>query len=151
MDPLVPKDAFWFFAQLWPTLVVALIIYIGGVVAARVAETIWPPAADLFEGKTKTFDPTLPFSFRLWYATRLGHPFIVGGMIGLIPDVPRPVFVTNATAAVLWFGLAGIANGQIHMLVDATVGQARKLVDLIAPWVRQKLGVPDADKPSDKE
>lgn len=146
MDPAVPKDAFWFFDQLWPTLVVALVIYIGGVVAGQVVQIIWPQSADLMAEKTKVVDPSLPFLFRLWHATRLAHPFMVGALIGLTPDLPHPVFVTSQTASVLWFGLAGIANGQIHMLMDAVTGQARKLVDLITPWVRKKLGLSEPEK-----
>lgn len=143
MDPSVPKDAFWFFDQLWPTLVVALVIYTGGVVAEKLAVTIWPTSADLFSGKPKTPDASFPLAFRFWYATRLCHPFLVGATIALIPDLPRPIFVTNTTACVLWFGLAGIANGQIHMLIEGVISQARKVVDLIAPWARKKLGLED--------
>jgi len=136
------KDLFWFFTQFWSTIVVALVIYGGGLTANQIVTTIWPQTGDLVSGKTKVMDSKLPLLFRLWYVTHLAHPFIVGAAISFIPALPHPDFVTSRTSGALWFGLAGMGNGTIHALVEALVGQVRKLVDLLVPWVRQKLGLP---------
>jgi hypothetical protein len=144
MDDSVGKDITWFFAQFWSSLVVALVIYVGGVTAARIVKAIWPQTSDLVDEKTKVTDPKLPFLFRLWYTTRLSHPFIVGVLISFVPELPHPEFVSSHTSGALWFGFCGLANGQIHMLVEAMTGQFRKAVDLFVPWLRQKLGLPSA-------
>lgn len=144
MDPSVPKDATWFFDQLWSTLVVALVIYGGGLTANQIVMAIWPQTRDLVEGKTRVMDPALPLLFRLWFTTRLSHPFVVGAALSFVPGLPEPDFVTSHTSGALWMGFAGMGNGTVHQIVDATVRQVMKLVDLIGPWVRQRLGLPAA-------
>lgn len=152
MDPSVQKDVWWFLAQFWSTVVVALAIYTGGLVACRIVVGIWPQTADLVAGRKKTVDQSLPLAFRIWYATYLAHPFVVGMLIGLIPDLPRPDFINSRTSTMLWFGFAGLGNGQIHMLVEALARQVSHAFSLITPWVRQKLGLnPPAPAPAPKE
>lgn len=147
MDPSVQKDVWWFLSQFWSTIMVALVIYTGGLVACRIVVAIWPQTADVVSGRAKRVDPTLPLVFRVWHATYLAHPFIVGALIGLVPDLPRPDFITSKTSAALWFGLAGLGNGQIHMLVDAFARQVSNSFSVIGPWVRQKLGMGSAPTP----
>lgn len=142
MDDSVGKDITWFFGEFWSTLVVALVIYGGGVTAGRIVKAIWPQTSDLVDEKSKVMDPKLPLLFRLWYTTRLSHPFFVGVAMSFIPDLPHPEFAGSHTSAALWFGFAGMGNGQIHMLVEAATGQARKAIDLIGPWIRKQLGLP---------
>lgn len=141
MDASSEKDVTWFFGEFWSTLVVALVIYGGGRTAEQVVTTIWPQSSDFVTGKVKALDTRLPLLFRLWWSTRLSHPFIVGALISLVPQLPHPQFVTSHTSGALWFGLAGMGNGQVHMIVDALTNQMRKAVDLFVPWVRQRLGL----------
>lgn len=136
------KDLTWFFSQGWSSLVVALVIYGGGLTAQQIVTAIWPQTRDLTDGKVKVMDPKLPFLFRLWYTTRLSHPFIVGAAISFIPGLPAPEFVTSHTSGALWFGFCGIGNGQIHMLAEAAYRQVMKVVNSLAPWIRQRLGMP---------
>jgi hypothetical protein len=144
MDPSVPKDATWFFGQFWSTIVVALVIYGGGLTANQIVKAIWTQTADLVDGKTKVMDPKLPLLFRLWYTTRLSHPFVVGAAMSFIPELPLPDFVTSHTSGVLWMGFAGMGNGTIHQIVVAATGQIEKVVNSLAPWIRQRLGMPAA-------
>jgi len=144
MDPSVPKDASWFFAEFWSSLVVALVIYGGGVTASRIVKAAWPQTSDVVDEKTKVVDPKLPLLFRIWYATRLSHPFFVGVAMSFVPDLPHPEFVSSHTSGALWFGFCGLGNGQIAMLAEEATKQAMKVVDSLAPWIRQRLGMPAA-------
>lgn len=136
------KDLLWLWTELWSTLTVALIVYGGGLTANRVALSFVPDARDYLAGRVETLDARWPVLFRLWAATRVGHPFVVGALFALIPDMPRPEMIGTQTSAALWFGGAGMLNGQIFLLVDAVSKQLMKLVNLIVPWVRSKLGMP---------
>jgi hypothetical protein len=147
MDPSVPKDATWFFGQLWSTIVVALVIYGGGLTANRIVKALWAQTADLVDGKAKAMDPKLPLLFRLWYTTRLSHPFVVGALLSFIPELPHPDFADSRTSAALWFGFAGMGNSTIHELVEAATRQVMKVVESLAPWIRQKLGMRPSSRP----
>jgi hypothetical protein len=147
MDPTdtqASKDAWYFWTQLWPSLVVALSIYTSGVVAKNVAKVLVPAGKDLIDGKTKDAPTTLPLLFRLWFATLFAHPMLVGGLVALIPEMPRPEWVQGTVPAVAWFAFVGLSNGQVHMLVDGVGTQVRKVLPLFIPWARQKLGLPPA-------
>ncbi len=141
MDPAVPKDIWWFISEFWSTTVVALIIYGGGLTATRVALSFVPDSREYLDGKTPLVSLSWPLLFRLWATTRVAHPFLVGSAIAFIPGLPRPEIITSQTSAVLWFGFAGMMNGQIHQLGEAIGRQIMKLVDLIVPWVRARIGL----------
>ena len=147
MDPTdtqASKDAWYFWTQLWPSLVVALSIYTSGVVAKNIAKVLVPEGKAVIDGQTKDVPVTLPIVFRLWWATLFAHPMLVGGLIALIPGMPRPEWVQGAVPAIGWFAFVGLSNSQIHALVDGVSVQARKVVDSLAPWIRQRLGMPAA-------
>lgn len=146
MDPAVPKDIWWFIDNFWSSMVVALVIYGGGLTATRVALSFVPAAKDYLDTQTKVepLDPEWPLLFRLWAVTRIAHPFVVGALISFVPDLPRPAGIYSGTSAVLWFGFVGMANGQIHLLGEAVAHQAGKAVGLIVPWARARLGLPPA-------
>lgn len=135
------KDFTWFFSQGWSTLVVALIIYGGGLTAEQIVLALWPQTGDLVGGRTKVMDPKLPVLFRLWWLTRLAHPFIVGAAVSFVPGLPAPDFVTSHTSGALWFGFAGMLNGQLHQIAEAVANQTRKVVELAVPWARSKIGL----------
>ena len=113
------KDFTWFFSQGWSTIVVALVIYGGGLTAEQIVLALWPQTSDLVSGKTKVMDPKLPVLFRLWWLTRLAHPFLVGAAISFVPGLPAPDFVTSHTSGALWFGFSGMLNGQLHQIAEA--------------------------------
>jgi len=151
MDDSVWKDVGYVGLQLWSTLVVSLVIFGGGITANRIVKGIWPDTTDLVDGKTIVLPTTLPWLFRVWYLTRYAHPFVVGGLIGLIPGLPHPDFIASRTAYVLWFGFAGIANGQIAAIMQGVAMQAQRLVDLIVPWVQRRLGLSGRSTPPPEE
>lgn len=147
MDPN-SKDFWWLFSQLWPALVVALAVYAGGLTANGLAALYLPASASYLERKTFEMDPKWPLFFRIWATTRLLHPGLVGASVAFIPGVPWPVFVSSTTGAALWFGLAGMLNGQVHMIGSAVSRQIMKIVDLAVPWARSKLGIPSTPPPA---
>jgi len=138
------KDFTWFFSQGWSTIVVALVIYGGGLTAEQIVLALWPQTSDLVSGKTKVMDPKLPVLFRLWWLTRLAHPFLVGAAISFVPGLPAPDFVTSHTSGALWFGFSGMLNGQLHQIAEAVANQTRKVIELAVPWARSKIGLPAA-------
>jgi hypothetical protein len=85
---------------------------------------------------------SLPMAFRLWWATRWLHPMLVGGACAFIPNLPRPEWAGSMTSAVIWYALVGFGNGQVHIIVTGLGRQVTRLVDLVVPWVRQKIGLP---------
>jgi len=150
MDSDAQKDIGWILGQLWPTLVVALVIYGGGITVEQLWRTIVPGTKDLLAGKTTDVDPKLPLWFKLWYATRSAHPFVIGVAVSFIPMMPRPAWVTSQVMAVIWYGGAGGANGQIHLLATGLSTQAQKVVGMLSSFVRKRLGLPtDPPPPAD--
>jgi len=142
MDSSQTKDIWYYWLQLWPSLVVALGIWAGGMTASSVAKVLVPASKDVVDGKTPPeAATTLPLAFRLWWATRWLHPMLVGGAAAFIPNLPRPEWVDSTTGAVIWFAFVGFSNGQVHIMATGLGRQATRLLDLIVPWVRQKLGL----------
>jgi len=141
MDTSSEKDIWWFLLTFWPSIVVALAVYGGGVTANRIAGVFVPAAKDYLTGKTADADPKWPLTFRLWAATRTAHPFFVGGSFAFVPGLPHPDFISSQVSAVLWFAFAGMMNGQVHMLVDAMSSQVQKVVGSLAPAIRTRLGL----------
>lgn len=143
MDSSSTKDIWYYWLQLWPSLVVALGIWAGGMTADSVAKVLVPASKDVVDGKVPPeMATTLPITFRLWWATRWLHPMLVGGACAFIPNLPRPEWVGSATSAVIWYSLVGFGNGQVHLMAAGLGRQATRLLDLIVPWVRQRLGLP---------
>jgi hypothetical protein len=148
MDTEATKDFWWFFEQLWPTFVIALGIYGGGVTANRIALAFVPSAKGFLRGKTEESDPKWPVLFRAWAITRAAHPALVGVAVAFIPGLPRPEFISSQPSAVLWFGgFAGMLNGQVGLLVESITAQVPRVAALIVPWVRSKLGLPSQSQP----
>jgi len=150
MDANAQKDLYWFFVQLWPSMVVALIVYVGGLTTNALASLFFPAAKAYLSGKQAEIDPSWPFLFRLWASTRVSHPFLVGALISLVPELPRPEFAEGEISAAMWFGLVGMLNGQVHMIGESVVRQITRVVGLILPWARTKLGLPASETESDK-
>lgn len=142
MDSSATKDLTYYWLQLWPSLVVALAVWAGGMTANSVVKVLVPASKDVVDGKVPPeAATTLPLTFRLWWATRWIHPMTIGSIAAFIPGMPRPDWVGSTTAAVIWFGLVGFGNGQVHIIATGLGRQATRLLDLIVPWVRQRLGL----------
>jgi acyl dehydratase len=137
MDASQTKDIWYFAAQLWSSLVVALAVYGGGLTASSLMGVLYPSAKEVLGGKTQDVDPKLPLAFRLWWATRHAHPFFAGAAFAFLPGLPHPEWVTSRTAAVIWFALMGMLNGQIHMTVEQATAFGKRYAE---SWVKQRTG-----------
>jgi len=137
------KDLIWLWGQLWTTLAVSMLIYGGDVTSERLWRTLVPATREVFGGKEPD---SLPMYFRVWYATRAAHPLVAGALASLLP-IPHPVWVASPVTAMIWFALAGMGNGQVHLLVDGLTEQTQKIVGLLADWVRRRLGLRSSEPP----
>ena len=129
------KDLLFYFQQFWSSLVVAVVIYLGGVSAKKVAQ-IWVPKG--------TPEDKQPRWYRLWDATIDWHPIAVGGLLGLVPW-PVPEFIHHWWVRDLWFMGVGAVCGQIFRVVKTTFDGLPTLVKQIfaavIEWIRRKLGL----------
>lgn len=118
------KDVLWYVSQVWSSLVVGLIVYLGGVSVSKLTR-IWVPIQ-------KPLSAT-PVWFQLWHATKDWHPVLVAGTIGLIPW-PVPVFIHHWWARVLWFMGVGAICGHLYAAVKRTL-------EAIPELVRKRMGL----------
>lgn len=137
------KDLLFYVAQIWSSLVVAIVVYLGGVSAKRVVQ-IWVPK--------NTPEAQQPRWYRLWEATLDWHPVAVGGLLGLVPW-PVPQFILHWWVRVLWFMGIGAVCGQIYRAVktafDGVPALIRQLFSAFIEWARRKLGLAPAPVPSE--
>jgi hypothetical protein len=132
------KDLWFYLLQIWSSIVVGVIVYLGGVSAKRVVH-IWVPR--------DTPEPRQPTWFRLWAATLDWHPVAVGGLLGLVPW-PSPDFLHHWWVRVLWFAGVGAVCGQIYRAVktalDGLPALVRQILRAVIEWVRSKMGLAPA-------
>ena len=138
------KDLFYYLAQIWSTIVVGLIVYLGGVSAKRLTK-IWVPAS-IPEARQ-------PMWFRLWHATIDWHPVFVAGLVGLVPW-PVPEFIRHWWVRVLWFMGVGAVSGQLYKAMQRTFESVPGLVrEAIRKWfgLNQAPGAPAAPPAAEEE
>lgn len=130
--------------QFWSWIVVAVLVYVGGVVSKMVAaKKGWRAPADAKDTEKTWYDATLP-----------AHPLLAGALLGLFPWPTLHVINEMAggagpqlVARVGWFCLAGAFCGKVYETIDNIVDG---LDDLVLDAIRKHLrvDVPPSRPPS---
>jgi len=143
MDPAT-KDLEYYLGHYWAFVLIGFVVHIAGVAVKNIWKIRVP------EGTPREQQPVL---FRLWEATLIAHPAVVGGLFGFVDDLPVPMFVLDHWAAhVGWFSLAGVFGDWLFQLATQLFQMAPQLVRmLIAKYtgLRASSPPPPPDQPED--